>query len=322
MQPIHHRVTWHGFSTLMERKNALLRLGDMAAQGGPLLSRLWQEARRARDELTARVLGRDFEERAALLQARYREARDPFGFDPDTARKTAAMCAIFHRLYFRTEVFGIENVPSGRALLIANHSGQIRIDAAIIGTAMFLDANPPRVARAMVDKWTATLPFVSMFFNRVGQVVGLPENARRLLALEELLLAFPEGVRGIAKPFSKRYELEEFGLGFMRLAIQTDTPIIPVAVIGAEEQYVSLGNLQRAARALNLPVFPLVPQLFVPGGQLPLPTKYRLHFGEPMRFYGDPDDDEAVIADKVWLVRQTISHLLARGLRERRGVFV
>jgi hypothetical protein len=93
-------------------------------------------------------------------------------------------------------------------------------------------------------------------------------------------------------------------------------------VIGAEEQYVSLGNFGWAAKALNLPVFPLVPQVLLPGGQLPLPTKYRLYFGEPMRFYGDPEDDEAVIADKVWLVRQTISHLLAQGLKTRRSVFL
>lgn len=306
----------------MQKRTALARLSEVAAQGGPLLARLVGGARRVRDELSARVLGPDFDERVALLEARYRLARDPFGFDPETARKAVATCALFHRLYFRTEVFGIHNVPEGRALLIANHSGQVPIDAAIIGCAMFLDANPPRVMRAMVDKWAATLPFVSMFFNRVGQVVGLPENARRLLRAEELLLAFPEGTRGISKPFSKRYELADFGHGFMRLAIETETPIVPVAVIGAEEQYVSLGNVGWAARALNLPVFPLVPQMFLPGGQLPLPTKYRIHFGEPMRFYGDPEDDEAVIADKVWLVRQTITHLLGEGLRARRGVFV
>ena len=171
-------------------------------------------------------------------------------------------------------------------LLVANHSGQVPIDAAIVGSSLFFDANPPRVVRAMVEKWTATLPFVSAFFNRVGQVVGVPENARRLLEMGEVLLAFPEGIRGVSKPFERRYQLEPFGLGFMRLAIETDTPIVPVAVIGAEEQYVSLGNLKWAARLLDIPVFPLIPQVFVPGAQMPLPTKYRIHFGEPMRFSG------------------------------------
>ncbi|HYJ08016.1 MAG TPA: lysophospholipid acyltransferase family protein, partial [Polyangiaceae bacterium] len=248
---------------------------------------------------------------------------DPFGFDIATARQAAMLVAVFHRLYFRTEVFGIEHVPPGRALLIANHSGQIPIDAAIIGSAMFYDARPPRVTRAMLEKWTATLPFVSAFFSRVGQVVGLQENAIRLLEMGELVLAFPEGVRAINKPFAQRYQLEPFGHGFMRLAMRTQTPIVPVAVIGAEEQYLSFGNIEWAARALGLPAFPIVPQLLLPGGAMPLPTKYRLHFGEPMRFYGDADDDDdSVIGDKVWLVQQTINDLLRRGLRERRGVFL
>lgn len=306
----------------MERRTALVRLADAAERALPLGERLLSVARRAKDELRLKLLGSDFEQRARVLEERYSgPGADPFGFDPDTARQAAMLCAFFHRMYFRTEVFGLERVPSGRALLIANHSGQIPIDAAIIGCALFFDANPPRVVRAMVDKWTATLPFVSAFFNRVGQVVGLPENALRLLERGEIVLAFPEGTRGIAKPYSRRYQLEPFGLGFMRLAMQTETPIVPVAVIGAEEQYISLGNLEWAARAVGLPVFPIVPQVLMPGGALPLPTKYRLHFGEPMYFHGNPDDDDDVIAEKVWLVQEAIADLLRRGLARRRGVF-
>lgn len=224
-------------------------------------------------------------------------------------------------MWFRTEVHDIEHVPPGRVLLIANHSGQVPIDGAIIGSAMFLDAEPPRMIRAMVEKWALTLPFVGTFFNRVGQVVGVPENARRLLENDEMLLVFPEGTRGINKPFNRRYQLEEFGLGFMRLAIETGTPIVPVAVIGAEEQYVNLGNVEWLARTLGMPSFPVMPQLAVPGGQLPLPTKYRLYFAEPMRFDGDPDDDDAVLEEKVWLVKQTIQSMLNRGLKARKGIF-
>ncbi len=306
----------------MDSKNALALLGDVAERGLPLLRRLASTARRAADELSQKLLGSDFESRARVLHDRYTGiGGDPFGFDPGTARHAAMVSAFFHRMYFRTEVYAIDNVPAGRVMLIGNHSGQIPIDAAIIGCAMFFDANPPRITRAMVEKWTATLPFVSMFFNRVGQVVGLPENARRLLSMGELLLSFPEGVRGVAKPFARRYELEEFGHGFMRLAIETRTPIVPVAVIGAEEQYISFGNLNWAAKALGLPVFPLIPQLLIPGGQMPLPTKYRLFFGEPMHFTGDPDDDESVLESKVYLVKQSIAHMLRRGLMQRRSVF-
>src|SRR5262249_43055757 len=180
-------------------------------------------------------------------------------------------------------------------LLIANHSGQVPLDASLIGASLFMDTEPPRFIRAMVEKWTQTLPFVSLLFSRVGQVVGVPENASRLLEREEALLVFPEGARGISKTFDRRYQLTDFALGFMRLAIETGTPIVPIAVIGGEEQYVSVANLTGLARVLRVPAFPILPQLLLPGGQLPLPTKYRIYFGEPMTFRGDADDDDSVI---------------------------
>lgn len=307
----------------MKRSTALARLSDVAqGSAGPLVGRLLSVARRKADEWTRRLLGEDFDERVEWLRARYDAmGGDPFGLDPDVAKSAVAALAFFHRLYFRTETFGLENVPQGRALLVANHSGQLPIDGAIIGTSLFLDAQPPRVVRAMIEKWALSLPFAATFFNRVGQVVGVPENARRLLEMDEVLLVFPEGTRGINKPFSQRYQLQEFGLGFMRLAIETGTPIVPVAVVGAEEQYVSLGNLEWAARALKMPSFPIVPQVLVPGGQLPLPMKYRLYFGEPLRFGGDSEDDELIVRDKVWLVKQTIQDMLNRALAQRRHLF-
>lgn len=283
-----------------------------------LVGRLRREA----DGASLRLLGPDFEERVQQLERRYAErGGDPFGLDAQTAQRAVAVCAFLHRAWFRTEVHGLEHVPEGRVLIIANHSGQVPLDGAIIGAALFLDADPPRIVRAMVEKWAHSLPFVSTFFSRVGQVVGVPENAVRLLEMEEALLVFPEGTRGISKPFHRRYQLEEFGLGFMRLAIATRTPIVPVAVVGAEEQYVNLGNLDSLARWVGMPVFPVVPQWLVPGGQLPLPVKYRLYFGEPMTFEGDPDDDDAAIEEKVWVVRQTIQSMLNRGLATRRGIF-
>lgn len=306
----------------MDARTTLARLSDVAEQGVPLLRRLVGGARRAADELLTRLLGPDFEDRIAMLHERYDAlGGDPFGFDPETTRQAAVVSAFFHRMYFRTEVYDVDRVPEGRVMLIANHSGQVPIDAAILGCSMFFDANPPRVTRAMVEKWTATLPFVSTFFSRVGQVVGVPENARRLLDMGELLLVFPEGIRGVSKPFERRYQLEPFGHGFMRLAMETKTPIVPVAVIGAEEQYISLGNLKWAARALRIPVFPLIPQMLVPGGQLPLPTKYRLFFGDPLYFEGDPEDKRRV-SDSVFLVREAVAHLLRRGLMQRRSIFL
>lgn len=107
----------------------------------------------------------------------------------------------------------------------------------------------------------------------------------------------------------------------MRLALETRTPIVPVAVVGAEEQYISLGNLPKVAKLLRMPTFPVVPQLLIPGMQLPLPVKYRLYYGEPMTFEGDADDDDAVIEEKVGRVKAEIARMLERGLSERQGIF-
>ncbi|MBX3128780.1 MAG: acyltransferase family protein [Polyangiaceae bacterium] len=304
-------------------RTALVRLTDAAVTDVlPWVGKLSWLTRRSLDELGRHTLGEDFEERSRELVARYAAAGgDPFGLDPEVAKYAVMVCAFFHRVYFRTQISGLSNVPDGRVLLIANHSGQVPIDGAIIGSAMFLDARPPRMIRAMVEKWSQTLPFVSTFFQRVGQVVGVQENARRLLEMDEALLVFPEGTRGISKPFQHRYQLQEFGHGFMRLAMETRTPIVPVAVIGAEEQYVNVGNVRWLAKALGMPVFPVIPQMFIPGGQLPLPTKYHLYFGEPMSFEGDADEDDGLTEERVWLVRQTIQSMINRGLRERRGLF-
>ncbi|MRG97034.1 lysophospholipid acyltransferase family protein [Polyangium spumosum] len=299
------------------------KLSTVATQSAlPIARSLFDVAHDGIGELGIKLLGRDFEERLRRVPIPLGGGGvDPFGLDPQWAKYTIGVAAFFHRFYFRTIVSGIERVPPSRVLLVANHSGQIPMDGVIIAASMFLDAEPPRIVRSMVEKWSQTLPFVSTFFSRVGQVVGVPENARRLLELGEAILVFPEGIRGVTKPFAERYKLTDFGLGFMRLALETNTPIVPVAVIGAEEQYVSLGNLRRVAKALHLPSFPILPQLLVPGGVLPLPTRYRISFGEPMRFDGDPDDDDAIIEEKVLRVKATIQSMLHRGLKARRSIF-
>jgi 1-acyl-sn-glycerol-3-phosphate acyltransferase len=297
----------------------------VARRASPLASRLAGVANDAVESwMTSMLNGKkeEFSDRLARVPVSVGPSGvDPFGFDPAWAKWTLASVAFLHRRYFRTEVHGAENVPSGRILLIANHSGQVPLDGAIIGAAMFMDVEPPRFVRAMVEKWSQTLPFISMLFARVGQVVGVPENARRLLEQDEALLVFPEGARGINKTFDHRYQLTEFGLGFMRLAIETNTPIVPVAVIGGEEQYVSVGNLDSIARVLRMPAVPILPQLLLPGGALPLPTKYRLYFGEPMHFSGDPDDDDAIIEEKVFLVKATIQSMVNRGVKARKHIF-
>lgn len=244
---------------------------------------------------------------------------DPFGFHREQVKTAALVAHFFYRRYFRVEAHGVEQIPDGRVLLVANHSGQLPFDGLCIAAALLFDHDPPRIARAMVERYVQTIPFASYLFARWGQITGTPENCRRLLEDEEAILVFPEGARGISKPFTQRYQLQPFGSGFLRLALETRAPIVPVAVIGAEEQAPAV-NFKPLAKLLGAPAFPLMPlPPFFP--LLPYPTKYRLYFGEPLRFSGDPDDDEEVIGDKVTHVRNQIQSMIRVGLKERRHVF-
>jgi len=152
---------------------------------------------------------------------------------------------------------------------------------------------------------------------RCGQVVGTPDNCRQLLRDEEAILVFPEGSAGISKEWKKRYQLQRFGYGFMRLAIETNTPIIPVAVVGAEEQTVNLRNWESLAKLLNTPAVPITPTLL----PVPLPTRYHILYGDPMHFEGDANADEGRIGRRVKRVKASIEALIERGLDERSGVF-
>ena len=275
-----------------------------------------------RDRLRALTLelgGPGTRERIAKLAPPRNEfGVDPYGLDIDFVISAAAPFLWLYRKYFRVQLFGIEHVPGeGRVLLVANHSGQLPFDAVMLGLAVLFELDPPRYVRALVEKWVSTLPFVSSFYARLGQVVGTPENCRRLLAAEEALLVFPEGVRGLNKAYGKRYQLQEFGLGFMRLALETSTPIVPVGIVGAEEQAPALLDLKPIARLLAFPAFPLTPTIL----PLPLPTRYRIHFGAPMRFTGSPDDEDAVLQEKVRQVKDAVQALLVEGVRQRPHVF-
>jgi len=262
--------------------------------------------------------GPELEARLARLVAPQNEyGVDPFGLELDFAKAAIAPVLWLYRNYFRVETHGIEQVPPGRVMLISNHSGQLPLDGAMIAMSLLLEAEPPRVVRAMVEKWAPTLPFVAPFFARIGQVVGTPENCRRLLAAGETIMVFPEGTRGLNKTYDKRYRLQEFGSGFMRIAVETQTPVLPVAVIGAEEQAPALFDFKQVAKIFGFPALPITPTL-VP---LPLPVKYRLWFGEPMRFSGTAHDDDAELERKVAEVKRAIETLLRRGLKSRGSIF-
>jgi 1-acyl-sn-glycerol-3-phosphate acyltransferase len=274
--------------------------------------------------LSVRDLQREIDDRIRKVPTRLNEyGYDLFGMSPSSARQSILQSALLYRHYFRVETFGIERVPSGRVLLISNHAGQLPFDGMMLGTAMVLEAEPPRIARAMGEYWIPRIPFFNVVATRAGNLVGTPENCEALLEAGELVMVFPEGVRGMNKPFTERYQLQRFGLGFMRLALETDTPIVPVGIVGSEEQQPGIANLPQLGRLLGMPSFPITlgfPWLG-PLGMLPLPVRYRIHFGEPMHFSGSSSDEDATIQDQVDHVKAEISGLLAHGRETRRGIF-
>jgi 1-acyl-sn-glycerol-3-phosphate acyltransferase len=274
--------------------------------------------------LAVRDLGAEIDDRLRKVPTRVNEfGFDRYGMEIASVRRSVLPAALLYRYYFRTETFGIERIPAGRVLLISNHAGQLPFDATMLGVATLLEATPPRIARGMGEYWIPQLPFVNWLATRAGQLVGTPENCAQLLEDGECVMVFPEGVRGMNKTFDQRYRLQRFGTGFMRLALETGTPIVPVGIVGSEEQQPGLVNLRGLGRALGMPAFPITPTFpwLGPLGLLPLPVRYRIHFGEPLRFEGDSNDEDAAIETCVDEVRAAIVALLERGVAAREGVF-
>ncbi|MGH0029489.1 MAG: lysophospholipid acyltransferase family protein [Myxococcota bacterium] len=249
---------------------------------------------------------------------------DPYGFHPDTARRMLLTSALLYRYYFRVETYDIENVPEGPVLLIGNHSGQFAYDGSMLSMAMLLRARPPRLCRGMAEFVFWKTPWAGTLASRLGMMAGTPENCLHMLNAGECVMVFPEGARGANKPFRKRYQLQRFGLGFMRLALESRTPIVPVGIVGAEEQQPGFANLEGLAERIGLPSFPItisMPWFGLLGPAFALPVKYHIHFGEPLVFEGDPGEEDALVQQKVDRVKDAISALLQRGLAQREGIF-
>ena len=262
----------------------------------------------------------NLEERLSRLNVELNSAGfDRWGLHPETLRKFAPLLYLLYKKYFRVEATGLENIPDGRVLYIGNHGGQIPLDAMMAGLALFLESEPPRISRAMVERWVPTVPFVSSLFTRIGAMIGDPNNCRDLLMHDQSVMVFPEGVRGSGKLFKDRYQLQRFGTGFMRLALETNTPIIPVAIIGTEETYPSVMNLKNVAKLIGAPYFPVTPffPLLGPLGLLPLPTKVTVRFGKPIYFEGKENESEDLIREKVQKVKDALQAEIDIGLEKR-----
>jgi 1-acyl-sn-glycerol-3-phosphate acyltransferase len=245
---------------------------------------------------------------------------DPWGLNLETAERALRACRWLYTSYFRVRTHGLETLPpTGRLMVVPNHSGQLPLDGLLIALSLVLDARPPRLVRGMVERWFPSLPFISTLFTRCGQTVGDRENCRELLAREQTILVFPEGVRGTGKTWWDRYQLQHFGTGFVRLAMEAKTPIVPVAVVGAEETYPSIYRLDGLAKLLGVPYVPITPffPLLGPLGALPLPVQVDLHYGAPILFEGDPDGPDEEIQGHVDRVKGEIQAMLDRGLAAR-----
>lgn len=274
--------------------------------------------------LSVRDMRAEFEQRLAKTPNRINEfGFDAYGMSPAWMQRTFLPSMLLYRYYFRCEAHAAHHVPPGRVLVVANHAGQLPFDAMMLMVALLLECEPPRIARAMGEYFIPRLPFLSVALARGGSMVGTPENCVHMLENDECVMVFPEGVRGMNKTFDKRYELQRFGLGFMRLALATKSPIVPVGIVGSEEQQPGIANLEGVARVLGLPALPITLGFLAAGplGLLPMPTKYHIHFGEPLHFEGDEDEEDAAIEARVGQVRTSIARLLEEGLRERTGIF-
>jgi 1-acyl-sn-glycerol-3-phosphate acyltransferase len=254
---------------------------------------------------------------------------DEFGHDPDLVEHVLApMLRPLYRHWWRVEARGLEHVPAeGAALVVGNHAGTLPFDAMMVALAI-LDEHPAhRTLRMLAADMAFSLPVVAPLARKSGNTLACPEDAERLLRAGELVGVWPEGYKGLGKPFSERYRLQRFGRGgFVEVALRTGAPIIPVAVVGSEEIYPMIGNLRRLARLLGLPYVPVTPTfpLLGPLGMLPLPSRWVIEFCPPIPTDGlGPEAllDPMAVFDLTDQVRDTIQQTIYRNLADRGGAF-
>ena len=257
------------------------------------------------------------------------EEVDDFGLDPTYERRIRPMQEFFYKRYFRTDVEGVDQIPDeGRCVIVANHSGTLPLDGPMLKTAVRVEHPAARELRWLAEDFIYYLPFMGSLMNRIGAVRACQENAERLLTKHESLVAvFPEGVKGIGKLYKDRYKLQRFGRGgFIRLCLRTQTPLVPCAIVGAEEANPMLYRLEFLSKAIGLPYLPVTPTFpwLGPAGLMPAPTKWRITFGEAMHFDGygpEAAEDHVLVGRLAERVRTTIQQLLDRGVRERQSVW-
>jgi 1-acyl-sn-glycerol-3-phosphate acyltransferase len=241
---------------------------------------------------------------------------DPYGIDKADLTRFISVFAWIYRYYFKVDVHGLDHVPSqGRGILVGNHSGGVAIDGMMVMGSMLLDAEPPRLPHGMIDKFIHEFPLASQIMSRAGQFTGNPDQAKRLLNAERIILSFPEGARGTAKLAKDADSLVGFGTGFMRLALETKSPIVPFGFVGGGDALPTIANLKRLGRLFGVPYIPVTKWIFL----VPKPTRFQLLYGKPMYFEGTGHERDEVVIAMVDEVKERIRDLIQQGrqLREK-----
>ena len=252
---------------------------------------------------------------------------DQWGLDREFMDVVRPFFEFMYKKYWRVQMTGVENIPAeGRALLVVNHSGQLPWDGAMLATGVLLEHPNQRLVRNLYATWFPTLPFLSDILVKMGQVLATEDNGIRLLEQDELAAVFPEGYKGVGKLFKERYQLARFGRGgFVRMALKARAPMIPVAIVGAEETYVSLAKSNVMAKITGFPYFPISvtwPWLG-PIGFIPFPTKWTIDIGEPipMDGYGPDAGQSLVLVSQLTdQVRNVVQNMIYARLARRRSV--
>ncbi|OGO36298.1 MAG: hypothetical protein A2W35_18015 [Chloroflexi bacterium RBG_16_57_11] len=254
---------------------------------------------------------------------------DEWGYDPEVLQAVTPFLNFMYGTYWRVQTSGMENIPDeGRALMVCNHSGQLPWDGAMVGTAVYNEHPAQRLVRTLYATWFPTLPFFSALFTKLGQVLATEENGVRLLNMDELVAVYPEGYKGVGKLYKERYRLARFGRGgFVRMALKTGAPMIPVSVVGAEETYISLAKSDFMARLIGFPYFPIsiTWPWFGLLGFVPMPTKWYIDIGEPIPTdnYGPGAANNMVLVSQLTdQTRNVVQNMIYSRLSTRRSVFL
>lgn len=239
---------------------------------------------------------------------------DPWGLNLKKARKNLEFIYPIYKKYFKVRVFGQEHVEDRPYIVTSNHTGQIAIDGMLIATAFATEIKPQRILRAMVERFFTGLPFLGMWAQEGGAVLGDRQNCINLLNKGHSVLVFPEGVRGVSKSTPDFYKLQKFTRGFFRMSLQTKTPILPVAVVGAEEVFPYVYQAKDLAKKLGLPALPISANYF------PLPSPIDIHIGKEYQVPQDVsfDSPDKVIDEHIYKIESEIKKLVESGLKQRR----